>query len=35
MVSPLLRLAVALETVVETVQKLSDLGMADRMFVPI
>src|SRR6266849_10315241 len=34
MVPPLLRLPVALETVVETVQKLSDLGMADRMFVP-
>ena len=34
MVSPLLRLPVALKAVVEAVQKLSDLRMADRMLVP-
>src|SRR5208283_1949652 len=34
MVPPLLRLPVALETVVQTVRKLGDLRMADRMFVP-
>ena len=34
MVSPLLRLPVALETVVEPVQKLSDLRMADWVLVP-
>src|SRR5260370_40102971 len=34
MVSPLLRLPVAPQTVVETVQKLSNLGMAGRMLVP-